>query len=373
MYPALAVLEALKKLQVEGLQVASSRVDNLPTFQPSDLQTLWVGSEGGMEEELVKRAGIPYRSVPAAGVHGVGLRTLPGNIAKLARGVTASRRILREFKPNVLFFTGGFVAAPMALAGANIPTVLYVPDIEPGLALKFLSHFADVVTVTAFDSKKYFSRSERIILSGYPLRTDLSNWSREKATQRFGLDASHSKPTLLITGGSKGARSINMAVLHHLKELLDVAQIIHITGSLDWPVVEKAARQLPAELQPQYHVMPYSHEMGAALAAADLVISRAGASSLGEYPFFGLPAVLVPYPYAWRYQKVNADFLAEQNAAVILQDEFLEDKLLSVVKDLLLNKHKLEAMQTAMKKLSQPNAASVIASQLVELAGAQPL
>ena len=323
-----------------------------------------------MEEELVNRAGIPYRSIPAAGVHGVGLHALPGNIAKLTRGVLASRCILREFKPDVLFFTGGFVAAPMALAGSNIPTVLYVPDIEPGLALKFLSRFADVVTVTASESRRYFSRPERVKLTGYPLRTDLSSWSREKAFSHFGLDAS--LPILLITGGSKGARSINMAVLKHLTELLGVAQVIHITGSLDWTVVEKAAQELPAELKSRYHAMPYLHEMGAALAAADLVLSRAGASTLGEYPLFGLPAVLVPYPYAWRYQKVNADFLAEHNAAIILQDELLNDKLLSVLKDLLLNKHKLEAMRAATKKLSHPNAASVIASQLLELAGGQP-
>jgi undecaprenyldiphospho-muramoylpentapeptide beta-N-acetylglucosaminyltransferase len=353
-YPALAVHSAL-------------------TGQHPNVETLWVGGEGGMEEELVNRAGISYRSIPAAGVHGVGLRTLPGNITKLMRGVLVSRRILREFKPDVLFFTGGFVAAPMAFAGRNIPTVLYVPDIEPGLALKFLSRFADVVTVTASESKKYFSRPERLVLSGYPLRADLSSWSREKATQHFGLDASRTKPTLLVTGGSKGARSINMAVLKHLNELLNVSQVIHITGSLDWPVVDKAAQELPEHLKSLYHAMPYSHEMGAALAAADLVVSRAGASALGEYPFFGLPTVLVPYPYAWRYQKVNADFLAEQNAAVILQDEFLEDKLLHVVTDLLLNKHKLEAMRAAMKKISHPNAAGIIASQLVELAGVQPL
>jgi UDP-N-acetylglucosamine--N-acetylmuramyl-(pentapeptide) pyrophosphoryl-undecaprenol N-acetylglucosamine transferase len=324
-----------------------------------------------MEEELVNRAGISYRSIPAAGVHGVGLRTLPGNIAKLARGMMASRRILREFKPDLLFFTGGFVAAPMAVAGRNIPTVLYVPDIEPGLALKFLSRFADVVTVTADDSKRYFSRPERIVLTGYPLRADLSNWSREKAVSHFGLDSM--KPTLLITGGSKGARSINMAVLKHLNELLGFAQIIHITGSLDWQVVEKAAQELPGQLRAHYHAMPYLHEMGAALATADLVLSRAGASTLGEYPLFGLPAVLVPYPYAWRYQKVNADFLAERNAAVILLDELLEERLLNVLKDLLLNKNKLEAMSTATRKLSHPNAATVIASQLFELAGGQPL
>ncbi len=319
----------------------------------------------------MKRAGIPYQSIPAAGVHGVGLRSLPGNIIKLARGVLASRHILREFKPDVLFFTGGYVAAPMAVAGARIPTALYVPDIEPGLALKFLSRFADVVAVTASDSKEYFSRPNRLVSTGYPLRSDLSNWSREKATQHFGLDST--KPTLLVTGGSKGARSINMAVLKHLNELLEIAQVIHVTGSLDWPVVEKNMQELPAQLRSRYHAMPYLHEMGAALSAADLVLSRAGASALGEYPFFGLPAVLVPYPYAWRYQKVNADYLVKRNAAVILQDELLEDKLLSIMKNLLSDEIRLASMRTAMKSLSHPNAAELIASQLLELAGVKPL
>jgi UDP-N-acetylglucosamine--N-acetylmuramyl-(pentapeptide) pyrophosphoryl-undecaprenol N-acetylglucosamine transferase len=351
-YPALAVLEAL------NIQRKPSRI-------------LWVGGEGGMEDELVKREGIPYRSIPAAGVHGVGMRALPGNIAKLTRGVIASRRILREFKPDVLFFTGGYVAAPMAFAGRDIPTVLYVPDIEPGLALKFLSRFSDVVTVTASDSNKYFPHPERLVLSGYPLRADLGNWSREKAARHFGLDSD--KPVLLVTGGSKGARSINAAVMKHLNDLLEIAQVIHLTGSLDWQIIEKNMEELPSYLKLRYHAMPYSHEMGAALAAADLVVSRAGASTLGEYPFFGLPAVLVPYPYAWRYQKVNADYLAERNAAVILQDELLEDKLLPVVKDILMNENKREAMRAAMKRLSHPNAADVIASQLVALAGEQSL
>jgi UDP-N-acetylglucosamine--N-acetylmuramyl-(pentapeptide) pyrophosphoryl-undecaprenol N-acetylglucosamine transferase len=119
---------------LQGSNVTGSKVNDLRTLQRSNLQTLWVGGEGGMEEDLVKRAGIPYRSIPAAGVHGVGLRTLPGNVAKLMRGVIASRRILREYKPDVLFFTGGYVAAPMALAGGKIPTVLFVPYIENGLA-----------------------------------------------------------------------------------------------------------------------------------------------------------------------------------------------------------------------------------------------
>lgn len=313
------------------------------------------------------RAGIPYRSVPAAGVHGVSWRALPGNLAKLTRGVVESRHLLREFQPDVLFFTGGYVAAPMALAGHRLPTVLFVPDIEPGLALKFLAYFSDVITVTAPDSKKYFPRPERILVTGYPLRADLSTWSRDQAFHHFGLDPA--KPVLLITGGSKGARSINLSVSKCLNELLEIAQVIHITGFLDWETIEEKSMQLPASLRDHYHAMPYLHEMGAALACADLVVSRAGASTLGEYPLFELPAVLVPYPYAWRYQKVNADYLAGQNAAIILQDELLDADLLPVVKDILTNHNKREAMRASMKRLSIPHAADAIASRLMELAG----
>jgi UDP-N-acetylglucosamine--N-acetylmuramyl-(pentapeptide) pyrophosphoryl-undecaprenol N-acetylglucosamine transferase len=154
-----------------------------------------------------------------------------------------------------------------------------------------------------------------------------------------------------------------------LPALLEIAQIIHISGHLDWPTVEAAAKNLSKEYSARYHAMPYLHEMGAALAAADLVVSRSGASTLGEFPFFGLPAVLVPYPHAWRYQKVNADYLAERGAAVILQDEILKERLLPLVKDLLLNPAKRRAMRAAMQSLSHSAAAADIAGQLIELAG----
>ncbi|HEX2697742.1 MAG TPA: glycosyltransferase, partial [Anaerolineales bacterium] len=120
----------------------------------------------------------------------------------------------------------------------------------------------------------------------------------------------------------------------------------------------------------RYQAFPYLHEkMGAALAAGDLVIARAGASTLGEFPFFSLPAILVPYPHAWRYQEVNADYLAERGAAIMLEDGLLQTRLLKVVKDLLENPHKLEAMQNAMKSLRHPQAAQAIAEQLLELGG----
>jgi UDP-N-acetylglucosamine--N-acetylmuramyl-(pentapeptide) pyrophosphoryl-undecaprenol N-acetylglucosamine transferase len=210
-----------------------------------------------------------------------------------------------------------------------------------------------------------------VIVTGYPLRPELSSWERAKA--RIALGLSTRKPTLLIFGGSKGARSLNKAVLANLSALLELAEIVHISGQLDWDEVEEAEAGLKAKQKRRYHTFPYLHEMGKALAAADLVVSRSGASSLGEFPFFGIPAVLVPYPHAWRYQKVNASYLAQNGAAVILDDSRLQVELLDTIKVLLDNPGKRESMQIAMRNLSKPDAAQAIASQLLDLAGEKSL
>ena len=330
------------------------------------MQTLWVGGNGGMEAGLVERAGIPFKSIPASGVHGVGLRALPGNLAQLARGVAASRRILGEFKPDVLFFTGGYVAVPMAAAaGRRIPSVLYVPDIEPGLALKTLGRLARRIAVTARESNAFFARPERITVTGYPVRADLAGWDRASARQALQLSAD--LPVVLVTGGSKGARTLNNPVLEHLPELLELAQVVHITGELDWDDIR--SRTAGLERHERYHAYPYLHEqMGAALAAADLAIARAGASTLGEFPLFGLPAILVPYPYAWRYQKVNADYLTSRGAALMIANEDLSTRLLPAVQALLQDPGRLAAMRSAMQSLSHPQAAEAIGALLTGLA-----
>jgi UDP-N-acetylglucosamine--N-acetylmuramyl-(pentapeptide) pyrophosphoryl-undecaprenol N-acetylglucosamine transferase len=224
-----------------------------------------------------------------------------------------------------------------------------------------------VIAVTTAQSQRFFKK--KVYETGYPLRADLARWDR--STARRHLDISSGLPTLLVFGGSKGARSINKAVMDNLRELLARFEMIHISGELDWPLVKHNREQLTTELAARYHALPYLHEMGAALAAADLVVSRAGASTLGEFPVFGLPAILVPYPHAWRYQKVNADFLTQRGAAVILQDQNLNDELLETLGVLLENPNKLKAMRASMFELSRPRAAEKIASKLIELAGAE--
>ena len=350
MYPALAVLKKLEN-KVQAV--------------------LWVGGTGGIEADLVTLAGVPFTAIPAAGVHGVGLRALPANLVRLVRGTLASRRILAEFKPNAIFFTGGYVAAPMAVAAYGKPILLYVPDIEPGLALRFLSRFSRVIALTADESKKYLKTSARLAVTGYPTRPELGQWDRDAACAHFNL--SSDQPVLLIAGGSKGARSINLPVFAALPSLLAMAQVVHITGSLDKDAAEAARAALPANLQNLYHIFEYLHDdMGAALASADLAITRAGASALGEYPLFGLPAILVPYQYAWRYQKVNADYLQSRGAALILEAGQLSSELLPTVSSLLADPQRLDAMRQAMRSLARPNAAGEIAGLLQDLAG-EPL
>jgi UDP-N-acetylglucosamine--N-acetylmuramyl-(pentapeptide) pyrophosphoryl-undecaprenol N-acetylglucosamine transferase len=192
-------------------------------------------------------------------------------------------------------------------------------------------------------------------------------WERAQARTHFGL--SDDLPVVLVTGGSKGAQSINRALQAALPQLLPAAQVLHISGSVDWGEVQQARAALPAELASHYHIFEFLHEdMGAALAAADLAVSRAGASTLGEYPFFGLPAILVPYPYAWRYQKVNAAYLENHGAARLLPDEDMPHKLLALILELTGNPQKLAAMRQAMQALAHPNAAMEIADLVRRLA-----
>ncbi len=321
-----------------------------------------------MEADLVQRAGITFATIPAAGVHGVGWRALPGNLAQLGRGYAAARGILRDFRPDALFFTGGYVAGPVALAGRRIPTAIFVPDIEPGMAIKFLARFADRITVPAEASRAYFPHQERVMVTGYPVRSDLSNWEPADAYRFFGFSAD--LPVLLVTGGSLGSLSINRALTAALRDLLPEMQIIHLTGARTWEQFKTAGDDLPPELAARYRAFPYLHEMGAALRIADLIVSRAGASTLGEYPHFGIPAILVPYPHAWRYQKVNADYLESQGAAITLADEKMPEGLTPLILDLIRNETRRKKMRQAMLDLAHPKAAAQIAAQILALANA---
>lgn len=182
-------------------------------------------------------------------------------------------------------------------------------------------------------------------------------------------------PVLLVFGGSKGARSINRALIAILPELLSEMQVIYICGKLDWTEVEANQKQLQSNLTQEYanryRVYSYLYEeMGAAFAAADLAVSRSGASVLGEFPLSGLPAILVPYPYSWRYQMVNARYLEQHGAAIVMQDAALSIDLLAQVQKLIRDNSRLDSMRQAMLKLSEPKAARKIVELICSIAPA---
>lgn len=331
---------------------------------------LWVGAQGEIEEMLVPRAGLTLETIDAGPIAGRPLQEKVVNGLKLARSVGRAGKIMDRFQPQALLMTGGYVSGPVAWAAwrRRLPTAIYLPDIEPGLAIKRLSRLATKVACTAAASQRYFPAG-KCVVTGYPVRPEIRQATimpTEKALAQFGLAAG--RPTLLVFGGSRGARSINRALMANLRQITQVAQVIHVSGQLDWPEVEAFAANLPADVQAVYRPYAYLHEeMGAAYRAADLALARAGASLLGECPAFGLPAILVPYPYAWRYQKVNADYLVARGAAVRLNDEELGEKMRPVIVELLNDPQRLADMAAAARALDTPKAAANIADLLLQV------
>jgi UDP-N-acetylglucosamine--N-acetylmuramyl-(pentapeptide) pyrophosphoryl-undecaprenol N-acetylglucosamine transferase len=328
---------------------------------------VYVGSEGGIEQALAARADVPFVGIPAGGLHGVRPARAAQNVVKLIRGWWAAYKLGRRERPSALFATGGYASVPAALAAwvLRVPIVVYLPDIEPGLAVRFIARLAARVGVTVGESRAYLPE-RKVVVTGYPVRANFHQVESEAARRALNLSAD--EPVLLVMGGSRGARSINRALEGILEDVLEISQVVHLTGELDWPRVSETRAALPDRLRARYVAFPYLHDMAHALAAADLTVCRAGASTLGELPFFGLPAVLVPYPHAWRYQRVNAEWLTERGAAVMLRDEKLSEALLPTLQALLTDRERLQRMGARAGALARPGAAGRLAETLLELA-----
>jgi UDP-N-acetylglucosamine--N-acetylmuramyl-(pentapeptide) pyrophosphoryl-undecaprenol N-acetylglucosamine transferase len=353
-YPALAVAETLRRMYPEA--------------------TLdFVGARGDIARDLVTRSGISfdsYREIWSGPLHGVSRRQQIVSLFKILIGVLQCLGLVIRLRPGALFLTGGWIGFPAAVACWLLrrPVVIYVPDIEPGLALKMMGrYFARTIAATVNDTSLFFP-GKRVIETGYPLRREVIEADRIASIQALGLDPA--RKTLLIFGGSKGSRSINGAVGQIAPALLEHGlQVLHISGRLDWEQVKNQHTGLTEAQQQHYRIFDFMPNIGQAFAAADLVISRAGAATLAEYPQLGLPSILVPYPYAWRYQKVNADWLVGRGAAIRVDDERLGDDLLPAILALFDDPARLETMRAAALVLKRPDGAENIARLLAQSAG----
>jgi UDP-N-acetylglucosamine--N-acetylmuramyl-(pentapeptide) pyrophosphoryl-undecaprenol N-acetylglucosamine transferase len=325
--------------------------------------------------------------------------------------VRQARRLIAAERPDAILGTGGYVCVPLFLAArrAGVPTIIYLPDVVPGLAVRMLARLATVVACNVEDSLPYLKktnddrqttkrsltrsivhRPSSIVITGYPVRRELFEQDKAACRAAFGLDGS--LPVLLVYGGSRGARSINRAIAALLPHLLPLAQIIHVCGREgDESWLREAAARLPAALQQRYRLYPYlfssdndkdaimssghlvTPTMTRAFGAADLAVCRSGASTMAELPAARLPAVLVPYPYV--HQDENADYLVRRGAAVKVADDAMpgtgrpeEGPLFRAVQRLLEHDDERRTMSERSAALARPDAVGRLTDLLLDLA-----
>lgn len=349
-YPSLAVTAALREI--------------IATKGP--LELLYIGVKGRMDEELLTAEIIPFRSVRAGPLRG---RTPWGFVAgafNLMIGTIQARRTLKQYRPHIVFVTGGYASVPTAVAARmlGLPLLVYLPDIRPGWSVRLTSRFAKQIAVTSEASLPYLPK-EKTVVTGYPVRRGFEGALKDEGRRRMGLEAD--VKTLIVSGGSQGSHSINRIVAKDLEELLELCQIVHVSGAADFKWLSGVREELPEEKRRRYHVHAYLHrEMPWAMAAADLALSRAGASTLGELPILGLPAVLAPGPFA--DQSYNARYLSERGASLTLTNSHLERNAVAVIKELLADDGRRSEMSEALRQLARPDAARQIAGMLIEMA-----
>ncbi len=248
-----------------------------------------------------------------------------------------------------------------------MPSVIYLPDLEPGWAVRATAPWATRVAVSFKEVVESVPMGKAVV-TGYPIRSEFFRTDRERDRQMFHLDPA--ARTVTIFGGSRGAHHINQAAVAHLAELARLAQIVLITGREEEQDANRQVQSLSPDLSARVRVYGYLEEqLPHALAAADVVVARAGAATLGEFPALALPAIVVPYPHAGRHQERNANFLVERGAAVKLKDEDLERELVPTLSSLLNAPEKLKKMAQASNAISEPHAAANLADLLQSLVG----
>jgi UDP-N-acetylglucosamine--N-acetylmuramyl-(pentapeptide) pyrophosphoryl-undecaprenol N-acetylglucosamine transferase len=326
-----------------------------------DLEFRYVGTETGLERGIVEQTSLAYEVIDAGAFRGRSPVAALVSIGHNLRGAAQAFGVIRRYHADAVLATGGYVCVPMVLAARalGVPTVVYLPDLRPGWAIRFLARFATVVAVS-FDEVVSHVPARRVVVTGYPVRAEIGSW--QSAQARTSLGIAGDDPIVLVLGGSRGARSINEAMIAGATEITRHAFVIHATGPTNFDSVSARISQLPDAVRSKYRIYPYlESELAPALAAASLVVARAGASVLGELPRAGVPGVLIPGTFAGGHQALNAAFLTDRGAAVTVKDgELPNGALARCLGELLTDPARLQSMAKQSRRLAQPRAAHAI-------------
>lgn len=347
-YPAIAIANELK------------RIDPATNI-------LFVGAEGKMEMEKVPRAGYRIEGLPVVGIRRDNLLANLGFPLKLGRSLLRARQIVRDFQPDVAVGVGGYASGPTLLAAAlaNVPILIQEQNSYAGITNKVLSRWAKRICV-AYPGMDAFFPADKIRLTGNPVRSDiqLADQQLNAGRTKFGLN--DNVPTLLVIGGSQGARTLNESIEAGLPQLIQAGiQVIWQTGASFIGQAKEAVAKAGAKLvQPHEFI----YDMDKAYAVADVVVSRAGALSVSELCIVGRPAILVPFPAASEdHQTKNAMALVDRQAAVLVKDCDARQLLIEQALALLSNSTQKETLSGQIRQLAFPTAAVDIAQEVIQL------
>lgn len=344
-YPAIAVADELRKLN-------------------KDIEIRFIGAKGRIEEKIVPNSGYKLQTIEASGFkRSLSLKNLATGY-KILRALSETKKILKNFAPDLVYGTGGFVSGPVLRSAQSlgITNVIEEGNFYPGVTVKMIAPKADKVILNFEGTKKFLKRQDNVQVMSYPVRESMIKHPAAEARKYFGLN--ESAKTLLIFGGSQGARSINMAFLKCFKNITGSGiQVIWQTGEPDY---EKVKADVSSNRNVK--VLKYIDSIEYAYSASDLVLCRSGISTIMELASFGLAAVFVPFPLASEnHQEKNAKAIVDKHAAEMITDKELDQKLESTLLRLLGDENKLNYMKNNITQFADPKAASKIANMLVEL------
>jgi UDP-N-acetylglucosamine--N-acetylmuramyl-(pentapeptide) pyrophosphoryl-undecaprenol N-acetylglucosamine transferase len=347
-YPALALIREIQK-------------------RDKDAKFLYIGTLNGLESKIVPKENIPFTSIHITGFKRKLSFENVKTVLRFIKGVRDSRKILKEFKPDIVVGTGGYVCGPVVYAAAKlgIPSIIHEQNSVPGLTNKFLSRYVKRIAICFEEAKEFFSQ-EKVIFTGNPRASEVLGQDGIKGRLSVGL--STTLPTVLIFGGSRGARPINEAVIKSLPELAGKPyQVLYVTGDVHYDEVSKEVELVG---NPKNVVIkPFIHNMPEVLAGMDLVVSRAGATTLAEITSLGIPSILIPSPYVTNnHQEKNASSLSENGAAkVLLEKDLTCNSLVANIDKILLNRETLKEMKGNSQKIGVPDSAARMYNMMKEL------
>ena len=356
--PALGVAQRLKELM-------------------PDCEILFVGAEGRMESELVPREGFPIKTVKITNISREmsleGFKHNADTVKNVFSAMTEAKKIMREFRPDAVIGTGGYVCYPVLKAAhsLNIPTLVHESNAVPGLTTKMLSGTTDKILVGFEESRQYYRHKEKVVVTGTPVRQEFRNANKQEARVKLGLPLD--KPLVVSVWGSLGAAFMNKTMVGFIGKALGdpFFGLIHSAGKSGFQKMfdDMKIAGIKNAKERGMDVREYIYDMPLVMAAADLVICRSGASTLSELTALGRPAILVPSPNVTNnHQDKNARVLEKAGAAVVIpENEITEDKLLGSVSLLLSRPDTLTAMSEQMKKIDMGDATEKIADIILDL------